>query len=343
MIDALCREIELRNNFLAGQKVSTLYFGGGTPSLLDRHELERIILTVAKNFDLIQEAEITLEANPDDLTPAKLSALMDAGINRLSIGIQSFNDKYLEFFNRAHDSKMAIDCVENARRANFDNISLDLIYGIPGQTVEELKTDLKKMIWLQSEHISIYGLTIEKGTAFGRWLEKDKLKPLDEHIAAEQLEYLMSELDRCGYLQYEISNFSKPGFESRHNYSYWQDTHYLGIGPSAHSFDGQSRQVNVGNNNQYITAILAGRIPAEIENLSESDKINEYILTRIRTSSGIDLEEFTTLFESDFYQGRSSVIQRFIQQAKITIEDNRLRLTKSGKLLADYITEKLFV
>lgn len=343
MIESIVKEIKLRKEFLSKQKVETIYFGGGTPSLLDEVEINYILGTIKTHFDVSEYPEVTLEANPDDLNEDSLKMFMDAGVNRLSIGIQTFDDGYLAFFNRAHDSAMASNCVPLARKVGFKNISIDLIFGIPNQTVDQLKSDLAQAISLDTEHISIYGLTIEKDTVFGRRLAKGKLSLQDEELAATQLELIMDELTQHGFEQYEISNFCKPSFESRHNRSYWQGKYYLGIGPGAHSFNGDSRLSNVANNSKYIQQMQAGNVQLEEEQLSVSDKINEYILTRIRTTGGIDINELFEVYGFDITNLRSSMLHDFEKTGLINQKTHSIVLTDKGKLLADYITEKLMV
>ena len=341
LVTCLLAEIELQQDFLTDKKIETIYFGGGTPSLLSKQEIEQIIEKIADNFDLSQTAEITLEANPDDLTTENLQNFKEAGINRLSIGIQSFTDQFLEFFNRAHDATMAMNCVELARQTGIEDISIDLIYGVPNQSIEQFRDDLEKAIGLDTQHVSVYGLTIEEKTAFGRWAEQGKLEPLDETLAAEQFEMIMDKLEAAGYEQYEISNFCKPGFESRHNSSYWQGKQYLGIGPAAHSYDGQSRQFNVRNNAAYIKAITSEEVPATAEKLSIEDKVSEYLLTRLRTSRGIDIREYESNFNSPFLEKYRAQVEFFVKEGALVVDNGQVRLTRKGKLLADHITEKL--
>ena len=342
MIDAMCEELLIQKIYLGDKKINTIYFGGGTPSLLLEQELQQILNTIHNNFIVSEEVEITLEANPDDLSPDKLSMLFTNRINRLSIGIQSFNDEFLKFFNRAHDSLMAQDSVKNARSAGFENISVDLIFGIPNQSINQFRNDIEKIIALKTEHISIYGLTIEEKTVFGKWHEKNKLQPIDEEVATLQLEMIMDELSKVEYEQYEISNFSKQGFKSQHNSSYWNQEHYLGIGPSAHSYNGTSRQFNIPNNTMYVSSIKEGRVPFDIEILDRTQKINEYILTKLRTSGGISLSQMNSQFDFDFSKKFDKEIKQFCQRNLIILDDN-ISLTIKGKLVADSITESFML
>ncbi len=342
LIDALCQEIALQKDFLPENSVNTIYFGGGTPSLLSQHELQQLLKTVHRHFSVTQDCEITLEANPDDLSRDTLLMLKQEGINRLSIGIQSFNDSFLKLFNRAHDAKMALSSVNTARKVGFENISVDLIYGIPEQTIGDFRTDLDKMIALQTEHISIYGLTIEEQTVFGKWYQKNKLTPLDEETAAQQFEMIINELPKAGFRQYEISNFCREGFESKHNSSYWYGVPYLGIGPGAHSYNGHQRQYNVSHNIRYIQALQQGNIPFEKELLTTSQQINEIILTQIRTEQGIDLKQLIDRFDFDLMKNHPDKLSALQQRGLITCNE-RLKLTPAGRLLADGITESLII
>ena len=311
--------------------------------MLGVEEMELILTEVQNHFILSDNIEFTLEANPDDLTKAKLSDIKKLGINRLSIGIQTFDDRFLTYFNRAHDSEMAANCVPKAREAGFENISVDLIFGIPNQTLDELKRDLERIIQLKPDHVSIYGLTIEPKTTFGNWQKKGNLKPIDEELAAQQFELIMAFLKEKGFEQYEISNFAKPGFKSKHNSSYWIGKKYLGLGPSAHSFNGISRQFNVRNNVLYTQSLENGLVPATIEPQSYEDRVNDVILTRLRTSAGLDLDWLEKEFDLSLRNQKSKEISQLLEGGVIQIEEEILRLSDSGKLLADMITEKLFV
>ncbi len=341
-LNALEMEIQLRKDYLQVE-IQTVYFGGGTPSILGASELKRILDTLRSHFIFSENIECTLEANPDDLDEAKLTELKELGINRLSIGIQSYHDSYLRFFNRAHDAQMARDCMPAARNAGFENISIDLIFGIPDQSLGQLKSDLEQAVQSNPDHISIYGLTIEEKTAFGNWYKKGKLKPLDEESSADQFELIMAFLKDHGFHQYEISNFAKPRFESKHNSSYWSGQHYLGLGPSAHSYNGATRQHNIPNNSRYSKSLEEGTVPATVETLTATDKINETILTRLRTSAGLDLEWLHHSLGHDLESNKPSELGSFIQSGWLQLEDNKLYLTDAGKLLADEITEKLII
>jgi oxygen-independent coproporphyrinogen III oxidase len=337
----IAKEIKFQNEYLDGERLETIYFGGGTPSILSASELEIIFSAIHANFTVASEAEITLEANPDDLTKEKLKELKQASVNRLSIGIQSFDDTTLKFFNRAHSSNQAIQCIEYAHEAGFNNLSLDLIYAVPGQEIGRWQKDVEQALALEPEHISAYSLTIEEKTAFGQWQKVGKIKPVDENGAARDFELLMDRLATKGYEHYEISNFCKPGFHSGHNSSYWKQRTYLGVGPSAHSFNGDSRQFNISNNHLYLKSMGEGSIPFEKEMLTRENKINEYIFTTLRTQWGCDLYYLKEQFDHDIKTNRS--LQSFIDQQFLYLKDSTIVLTRKGKLLADQIASDLFV
>ena len=337
MLAAIKAELSLRQSYLEGM-VHTIYFGGGTPSILDKRELADLLRACYDLFDISDTAEITMEANPDDLSPTRLAEFDDLGINRLSIGVQSFDPEVLQFLNRAHNQSQAVACIKNARQAAFDNISVDLIYGIPGRSHKQWRTDIRQLLALNPEHISAYSLTIEPDTAFGRWHEKGKLTPVSDDYAAEQFLILVEELEKYGYEQYEVSNFCRDAFYSRHNTSYWQQQPYLGIGPSAHSYNLVSRQFNVSNNAQYIRAINAHEIPATVEVLSDNDKVNDYLLTTLRTKWGANLNQLNLYNKLDM-----TYISQLIDQQLATLDHDHLILTRQGRLLADKISSDLFI
>ncbi len=342
MTNALIQEIELQKEFIKAP-LQTVYLGGGTPSLLHAKDLGRLFHAIRSTFSLASEAEITLEANPDDLTPKKLDEFGDVGINRLSIGIQSFDDALLHYLHRAHDAAAAHQCLKDVAAAGFTNISLDLIYAIPGLSLELWETTLKKAISYQPTHLSAYSLTIEEKTVFGHWKKKGKLTLVDEEPAAKQFELLQSVMDISGFEQYEISNFCRPGHYSRHNSNYWKQEPYLGIGPSAHSYDGSNRYFNVKNNALYVKSLAEGRLPVESEHLTSENKINEYILTRLRTTWGCDLQFLQDSLNDDLLARRGSYIDLHLHDGLLTLTNRVLRLTRKGKLLADKITEDLMV
>ena len=343
LIDAILKEIVLRRDYVECEEIETIYFGGGTPTLLSAKELELILNQLRNIFAVKKEVEITIEANPDDLNKTYLRALKKVGFNRLSIGIQSFNDRLLKFFNRAHDSNAAKEAVLLARQAGFENISIDLIFGVPDQSLDDLKTDLRLALELSIPHMSIYGLTIEEDTVFGKWEKTKKLQPIEEELAAEHLECIMTTLQAHNYSQYEISNFSLPAAQSKHNSSYWKSKKYLGIGPAAHSYNQTSRQFNIAHNTKYINAIKSGIVPFEEEILSQTDQINETIMVQIRLIEGISLSNLQERFGFDLTEEKSKYLSNYLFQEMIEIKNEHLVLTEKGKLLADFITENLII
>ncbi|MBI3219042.1 MAG: radical SAM family heme chaperone HemW [Bacteroidetes bacterium] len=341
MCMAIAKELALQADYLTSESISTLYWGGGTPSLLSESEFGIILESVHKHFSVEPNIEQTLEANPDDLTQKKLALIKSLGFNRLSIGIQSFDDEVLRFFNRAHSADEALKCMELSRGAGFANISIDLIYAVPSQSQDDWKKNIESALALRPEHISAYSLTIEEKTVFGNWNRKGKLQPADENEAALNFITLMDMLEMNGYEHYEISNFCKPGFYSRHNSSYWKQARYLGVGPSAHSYNGVSRQSNLSNNSLYQKSIESGTIPAEIEILTRENKINEYIFTTLRTIWGCDLSFLKENFAYDL--ASMGLLQKMKDQEWVIQEGNTLYLTRKGKLLADQIASDLFI
>ena len=343
MIDATMKEIVMQKDYLAGEEIGTVYFGGGTPSLLGKDDLQRIINSINSNYNLIPGTEITLEANPDDLDTQKLDDLKSIGINRLSIGIQSFQNDILSFFNRAHNAEDAVKSIGAARSAGFDNISIDLIYGVPGQHHEAWKAGIEEALSFRPEHISAYSLTIEERTVFGKWKESNRLTPMNDDQVAEQFEILVDALTGKGYDHYEISNFGLPGFHSMHNGSYWRGVKYLGVGPSAHSYDGISRQFNVANNAEYIRRISLGKIPYEREVLTLENKVNEYFFIGLRTSVGCDLQYLQEEYDFHLSGEQRNYVDELVKLGKMTFDGRMLKLTNKGKLLADKIASDLFV
>ena len=343
LVDCLVQEAELQKDYLGQEEVQTIYFGGGTPSLLSGQELEKLLNVLEKNYKLAPDREITLEANPDDLKPEKLRELKGAGINRLSIGIQSFQEEHLRFMNRAHNAGQALQCVPDAREAGFDNISIDLIYAVPAPDHRIWEKDLATALELQPEHISSYCLTIEPQTAFGNWLKKGKIKPVDEEYAARQFEILLQKLEAAGYEQYEISNFCLPEKHSRHNSSYWQQQSYLGLGPSAHSFNRHSRQYNVANNARYIQGLSKKTVPFEREELGKIHRINEYLLTGLRTKWGCNFTYLKHELGYDMQGSQPGLLAKLTKSGYTKLENDHLILTNSGKLLADEICSRLML
>ncbi len=342
LVDAMVKEIFLQTKYLS-EPIDTIYFGGGTPSLLNDEELEKIFTALYKTFQISSNPEITLEANPDDLNSSKLAMLKSIGVNRLSIGIQTFNDALLKFLNRLHSSQQAIKAYHEARLLGFDNISCDLIYAIPGQSQEILANDLETLVRLSPDHISAYCLTIEERTVFGNWSRKNKFKQVDEEIAVSHTETVWQYLTHHLYEQYEISNFCQNEKYSRHNSSYWKDVSYLGIGPGAHSYNGKMRQYNISNNNLYIKSISKGETPTTLMDLSVVDSINEYILTSLRTKWGCNLDHLSDKFNFKLPDQLKRKINKFEKEGLLIAITSSIILTEKGKLLADFIASELFV
>ena len=342
-VSAICNEIVLQKDYLQNESISTIYFGGGTPSLLNNSDLKNIFENVFSTFKIEEDAEITLEANPDDLKIDKIRELSDSPINRLSIGIQSFFDDDLQFLNRSHSSNQASEAIFNAHKQGLSNISIDLIYGIPTLTDKKWKENIKIAIDSGVQHISAYSLTVEANTAFDLFIKKGRIKAPEEEQAARQFEILMDTMNNQGFIHYEISNFCKEGFFSRHNSNYWKQQKYLGLGPSAHSFDLDSRQWNVANLQQYIQSINAGNIPFEKEILTASQKYNEYIMTGLRTIWGVNLKEVKLKFGEEFLSYLNKNSRKYITDKTMELKENALILTEKGKFLADGIASDLFI
>ena len=342
LLKCLEKEIILRKNYLEGRQIQTIYFGGGTPSLLSTDEIKKLLQAIYSNFEVIENAEFTLEANPDDLTKEKLSELKNAGINRLSIGVQSFFDKELKWMNRSHDAIQAENCIRNAKEIGFDNITIDLIYGVPGLTNTEWKQNLEKAIELNIDHLSCYALTVEPKTALYHQIEKDKLPPLNEQQAAEQFEILMAFAKQTGFEHYEISNFARDKKYSKHNTSYWKGNWYLGIGPSAHSFNSSTRQWNIANNALYIKNINEDKDPSETEILTIPQQYNEFVMISLRTMWGLNLNEIKNRFGETYLHLIQKESARYIQSGDIVLENEKMKLSDKGKLIADKIISDLF-
>jgi oxygen-independent coproporphyrinogen-3 oxidase len=342
-VEAIAREIVLRKSYLPQGDMQTIYFGGGTPSMLDQTELNLLLETIHRHFRVAPHAEITLEANPDDLNAASLQMFANAGINRLSIGIQSFHEPHLRFMNRAHSASEAEQCVKLAQNAGIDNISIDLIYAIPSDDHTILLSDLSKAFTLNVPHISAYCLTIEPQTAFGSWLKKKKIRPIEEEYAAQQFEILVKSLAGHGYEQYEISNFARNGLYSNHNSSYWKQHPYLGVGPSAHSYNGASREYNVSSNAKYLEAIQKDMVPSTVETLSRADQTNEYLLTGLRTKWGVELQKLETLSAGQFVLQAGGELGKMVRKGWVREDSGILLLTEAGKLFADRIASELFI
>lgn len=336
-VAALLNEIGLRREYLKDEPVETIYFGGGTPSLLEIDEVIAILTRIRSVFDVKDDAEITLEVNPDDINEEKLKAWKLSGINRLSMGAQSFFQEDLEWMNRAHNAEQAMQSIRLAVQ-HFDNITIDLIYGTPLLTDERWKQNVDLAISLGIPHLSCYALTVEPNTPLQKMIRLGRKDDVNPDSQSSQFILLMDWMEKAGYEHYEISNFAKAGYRSRHNSSYWQGKKYLGLGPSAHSFDGISREWNVANNLQYIRSIMEGNIPSEKEILTEVQRQNEYVMTSLRTSEGLDITRIDEGSRAELRNG----LEKYIQRGLVLENENHFQLTKEGKLLADGIAADLF-
>ncbi|OJJ17778.1 coproporphyrinogen III oxidase [marine bacterium AO1-C] len=343
IVQALAKEITLQKDYLPASPLQTIYFGGGTPSLLDESEFSYLVNTIHKTFSLSSNAEITLEANPDDLTLEKLHLFKKSGINRLSIGTQSFQDICLKYLNRAHNATQAQQSILEAQNLGFDNISIDLIYAIPVADHKTWQQDLEQATSLQIQHISAYCLTIEEQTVFGRMLQRNQMPPIDDEFASQQFNTLINHLSQHEFEQYEISNFAKNQSYSQHNSNYWIKNPYLGIGPSAHSYNGTTRQFNVASNGKYLKSIQQNTVPYSLEKLSKIDQVNEYIMTSLRTIWGCDLNKVFNSFGINVLIQNKSYIDEYIDKKLLKLENNILKLTNNGKLFADKIASDLFI
>lgn len=340
-VDALCKELELQRDYLQGQTVETIYFGGGTPSQLSREDFERIFQTLFACFPVADDREITIEVNPDDLTPEYLHDLRELPFNRVSTGIQSFQDKDLRFLNRRHDAAQAIAAVGRIREAGFDNISIDLMYGLPGQTLEEWRENLSIALSLEVQHVSSYHLIYEKGTKLFRLLQQGKVRESDEELSNEFFSEMIERLTGAGFIHYEISNFGQAGCFSRHNSSYWTGAHYLGIGASSHSYNGSRRQWNVSAMHPYINGIAQGKIPAEMEEIDPRTAYNDYIITGLRTIWGISLDKIEQEFGRSRREYCLQQAQRHLRNGTLLQEGALLKVSKKGIFLSDGIMSDL--
>ena len=342
LISCLVKEIKLRKGELNNKTVETIYFGGGTPSLLSAKEVSILIDAIYLNYKVIEFPEITLEANPDDLSNQKVIELSKTPINRLSIGIQSFFEKDLKLMNRAHDSKEAKESLSLASRY-FDNISVDLIYGIPGLTDQQWKQNIANALSYNIPHISSYALTVEPKTALESLIKKGKIKNVDEDLAQKQFYILLEELEKVNFVHYELSNFGKEGFFSKNNTAYWLGKSYLGIGPSAHSFDGSIRSWNCRNNSKYVNEIKQNKLPLERETLTNIDAYNEYIMTGLRTIWGVSFAKIQTNFGDNYLAYLKNASKKYIKQELLYFDNDILKTTKKGKFLVDGIASDLFM
>lgn len=341
-VEALCKEIYLRKTELK-TPVKTIYFGGGTPSRLNYTKLCKIFESISSNYSIDTDAEITLEANPDDLSTDYIKMLCDTPINRLSIGVQSFDDIELKFLSRRHNALQAIDSIHNSQKHGFHNISIDLMYGLPNQTLDIWRQNLKKASSIGIQHLSAYHLIYEPNTIITRLLEQGKINPANEDLSNDMFALLIEQMTNAGFIHYEISSFAKKGFISRHNSSYWTGLQYLGFGPSAHSFNGEARSWNISSVTDYINSINSGKLCYDSEHLSENEKYNEYILTGLRTAWGIDLIKLKQHFGDDYLSYCLENAKPYIESNKISIEQNTMKLTSNGIFTSDGIMSDLMI
>lgn len=341
MLGCIKKELLLRKDELNNETIETIYFGGGTPSILEVDEINDLIQTVYQLFSVCEDPEITLEANPDDLDQTTILKLSQSKVNRLSIGVQSFDEADLKMMNRAHNANEAVTCLEEAIK-HFDNISIDLIYGIPNMSNERWLANVQRVLDLGIPHISCYALTVEERTALNKLIQKGVIPSPKEEVAHAHFMLLIKTLKANGYIHYELSNFAKPTYFSKNNSAYWLGKKYLGIGPSAHSFDGTHRSWNIANNPLYIKEIEAGNLPLEIENLSQSDRYNEYIMTGLRTIWGVAIDRVRQEFGETYFNYLMHESQRFIADDLMVLTDGILTITNKGKFLSDGIASDLF-
>lgn len=340
-VEALCKELEMRRNYLKGEPVETIYLGGGTPSQLSPKDFEKIFATIQRVYGMEQCKEITLEANPDDLRPEYLQALSTLPFNRISMGIQTFDDTMLTLLKRRHSASQAMQAVADCRRYGFNNISIDLIYGLPGESLPRWEKDLEQAISLEVEHISAYHLTYEEGTPLHTMLQKHRVEEVDEESSVRFFSTLMDKLKEAGYEHYEISNFCRPNKYSRHNTSYWQGIQYLGCGPSAHSFDGISREWNVSSLKEYIESIEKGERKYETEERDLHTRYNEFVITSIRTRWGISLDRLQEEYGKELFDYCMNLALPYLDSGKLEIEEKALRLTSDGIFISDSIMSDL--
>ncbi|WP_165749111.1 radical SAM family heme chaperone HemW [Cellulophaga sp. Z1A5H] len=342
MLSAIKRELVLRKGEFKNEVVATIYFGGGTPSVLSTEEIQGIINSVYANYSVVEGPEITLEANPDDLSEDKIRALSKSPINRLSIGVQSFFEEDLKMMNRAHNSEEAKKSLEIATHY-FSNISIDLIYGLPGMSNQRWEENIALALSFGVPHISSYALTVEPKTALANFIKKGIIKPVDDEVASAHFNILLREMEANGLDAYETSNFGKPGFYSENNTAYWLGKKYIGVGPSAHSYDGIRRGWNINNNAKYINALANDQLPIEVEVLSETDRYNEYVMTGLRTIWGVSLTRIYSDFGANFHKYLLQQAEKHIEQHLLKVENDTLLTTKKGKFLADGIASDLFM
>jgi oxygen-independent coproporphyrinogen-3 oxidase len=343
LIIALKKELSLRIDYLDERKIDTIYFGGGTPSLLSNMQIQFLLNHCKNLFKVSMDAEITIEANPDDLDEQYLKKIHNAGINRLSIGIQTFSETGLKLMNRRHTPQQAVDAVKAAQAVGFDNISVDLIYGIPGMTNEQWQENLDRVFDLNIQHLSAYHLTYHQGTELWNRLKKGRINEIDESRSVEQFEMLINAGKTNGFIQYEISNFCLPGYYSKHNTSYWKQTEYIGVGPSAHSYNITSRQWNVASVEKYLNSINNSAVPYEKEVLSINDRFNDYVITGLRTMWGIDLSYVEKEFGENYYQHLLKSSKKYLQSSQLDIKDKHLKIKHDGIFISDTIMSDLLI
>lgn len=344
MIQAMEKEINIRSNYLQNKKVESIYFGGGTPSILSPSEIDKLIGYVSKKFEISNNAEITLEANPDDLSVQKVSDLRKTPVNRFSIGIQSFFEEDLRWMNRAHNASEADSAIKRVQDAGFENITADLIYGYPLLTDEKWTSNMGQLLAYDIPHISSYAMTVEQKTALAHLIKQGRSEPIDEIQSARQMNMLIDTLRSNDFEHYEISNFAKLERYAKHNTNYWRGHHYLGIGPSAHSFNGSSRSWNISNNASYIRSIMSGETTMETEILTFEDQFNEYIMTSLRTIWGVNIKYLKERFGDLAVDHINNASREFIEKGHLEItSDNSIRLTAEGKLIADMLASELFL
>ena len=340
-IDALCKEAVLRKDYIKGETIDTIYFGGGTPSLFNKSDFEFIFDTLASYFDISAEPEITIEANPDDLNEDYIKDLSALPLNRISIGIQSFNDNDLEFLNRRHSAIQAIEAVRECQKAGFENISIDMMYGLPGQTTDMWIDNVYQAVRLGIQHISAYHLIYEENTRLFSLWERREVAPVDDNLSVDMFSAMISMLSEAGYIHYEISNFAKEGYFSKHNSSYWLGNKYLGLGAAAHSYDRESRTWNISSIKEYIKGIDAGAPAEEIEFLDNHIRYNEFIMTGLRTMWGVDLHKLNDMFGEDMLTYCLKNVKKYIEGGLASIDNDILKLTKKGVFLSDGIMSDL--
>ena len=342
-VDALLKEASLRKDYLGTETVSTIYLGGGTPSVFSIKELGSILNQINKLFRVAKDCEITIELNPDDVQPAYLNGLKNHNINRISIGIQSWRDSDLKILNRRHDSAQAVQALKNTLKAGFENVTIDLIYGIPGMSLQEWSSNIDFSVSFDIKHLSAYHLTFEPATVFGKMLKKGAISEIDEDDSIAQFNVLIEKTESAGFIQYEISNFGKPGYFSIHNSNYWKQVSYLGLGPSAHSFNGYSRQWNIRDVKGYIKSLNAGKSFFKSEELNTKARFNEYIMTSLRTMWGIDLEYVEKMFEKEGYDYVVNLAGKFREYGLMKQDKKTLVLTNQGKMISDNIISEFMM